>query len=60
MLSAAGTENYNTLLSTQKGLKAATRWLIGQNVLDQFRVAKEIAMEGKGASNRRPLITLQE
>jgi len=60
MLSAAGTENYNTLLSTQKGLKAATRWLIGQNVLDQFRVTKEIAMEGKGASNRRPLITLQE
>jgi len=60
MLLAAGTENYNTLLSTQKGLKAATRWLIGQNVLDQFRVAKEIAIEGKGASNRRPLITLQE
>jgi len=60
MLSAAGTENYNTLLLTQKGLKAATRWLIGQNVLDQFWVAKEIAIEGKGVSNRRPLITLQE
>jgi len=29
-------------------------------MLDQFRVAKEIAIEGKGASNRRPLITLQE
>ena len=54
MLSAAGTENYKTLLSTQKGLKAVTRWLIGQNVLDQFQVAKEIAMEGKGVSNRRP------
>jgi len=60
MLSAAGIENYNTLLSTQKGLKAATRWLIGQNVLDQFWVTKEIAIKGKGASNRRPLITLQE
>jgi len=60
MLSAAGTENYNTLLSTQKGLKAATRWLISQNVLDQFRVAREIAIEGKGATNRRSLITLQE
>jgi len=60
MLLVAGIENYNTLLLTQKGLKAATRWLIGQNVLDQFWVVKEIAMESKGASNRRPLITLQE
>jgi hypothetical protein len=59
MLSAAGTENYNTLLSTQKGLKAVTQWLISQNVLDQFRVAKEMVMEGKGVSNRCPLITLQ-
>jgi len=60
MLLAAGIENYNTLLLTQKGLKAATRWLISQNILNQFWVAKEIAIEGKGASNRRPLITLQE
>jgi len=60
MLLAASIENYNTLLLTQKGLKAATQWLIGQNVLDQFWVIKEIAIEGKGASNRRPLITLQE
>jgi len=59
MLSVAGTENYNTLLSTQKGLKAVTQWLISQNVLDQFRVAKEMVIEGKGASTRRPLITLQ-
>jgi len=29
-------------------------------MLDQFWVAKEIAMEGKGVSNRHPLITLQE
>jgi len=29
-------------------------------MLDQFWVAKEIAIEGKGVSNRRPLITLQE
>jgi len=60
MLLAASTENYNILLLTQKGLKAATRWLISQNMLDQFRVIKEIVIEGKGASNRRPLITLQE
>jgi len=60
MLSVASIENYNILLLTQKGLKAATRWLIGQNMLDQFWVAKEIAIESKGASNRRPLITLQE
>ena len=59
MLLVAGTENYNTLLSTQKGLKAVTQWLISQNVLDQFRVAKEIVIEGKGASSRRPLMTLQ-
>ena len=59
MLLAAGTENYNTLLSTQKGLKVVTRWLISQNILNQFRVAKEIAVEGRGASNRHPLMTLQ-
>jgi len=58
MLLAAGIENYNILLLTQKGLKAATRWLISQNMLDQFWVAREIAIEGKGATNRRPLITL--
>ena len=58
MLLAAGTENYNTLLSTQKGLKAVTRWLISQNVLNQFQIVKEIAAEGRGASNRHPLITL--
>ena len=58
MLLVAGIENYNTLLLTQKGLKAVTRWLISQNMLDQFWVIKEIVIEGKGASNRRPLITL--
>ena len=59
MLLVAGIENYNTLLSTQKGLKAVTQWLISQNILNQFRVAKEIATEGRGASDRRPLMTLQ-
>ena len=58
MLSVAGIENYNTLLLTQKGLKAVTQWLISQNVLNQFRVIKEI--ESKGASNRHPLVTLQQ
>ena len=50
----------NILLLIQKGLKAVTQWLISQNILDQFRVTKEIVIEGKGASNRRPLITLQK
>jgi hypothetical protein len=54
MLLVAGTENYNTLLSIQKGLKAVTQWLISQNVLNQFRVAKEIVTEGRGASDRYP------
>jgi hypothetical protein len=36
MLLVAGIKNYNTLLLTQKGLKAVTQWLISQNVLDQF------------------------
>ena len=52
MLLAAGTKNYNTLLLTKKGLKAVTQWLIRQNILDQFRVIREIAVEGKGASIR--------
>ena len=60
MLLVASIKNYNTLLLTQKGLKAVTQWLISYNVLDQFRVAREIVIEGKGASNRRPLMTLQQ
>jgi hypothetical protein len=59
ILLAAGTENYNTLLSIQKGLKAVTRWLISQNILNQFRVAKEMAVKGRGVSNGHPLITLR-
>jgi hypothetical protein len=58
MLLAAGTENYNTLLSTQRGLKAVIQWLISQSILDQFRVAKEIATEGNRAGNGWPLMTL--
>ena len=59
MFLTAGTKNYNMLFLTQKGLKAVTQWLISQNVLDQFYVAKEIAMEGKRASIRCPLMILQ-
>ena len=59
MLSAASIENYNTLLLTQKGLKAVTQWLISQNILDQFQVAKEMIIKSKRVSNRCPLITLQ-
>ena len=57
MLLAAGTENYNTLLSTQRGIKAVTQWLISQSVLDQFRVAKEIATEGNRAGTGFPRLT---
>ena len=59
MLLVAGTKNYNTLLSTQKGLKAVTQWLISQNILNQFYIIKEMVIKGRGASNGRPLITLQ-
>ena len=58
MLLAAGTDDYNTIPSTRRGLKAITRWLISQSVLNQFQVAKEIAEEGKGA-DRRPIGALQ-
>ena len=58
MLLVASIKNYNTLLLTYKGLKAAPRWLISQNMIDQFQVVKVIVIKGKGASNRRPLITL--
>jgi outer membrane protein OmpA-like peptidoglycan-associated protein len=58
MILAAGTEDYNTILSTRRGLKAVTRWLISQSILNQFQVAKEIAEEGKGV-DRYPLEALQ-
>ena len=37
---AAGAEDYNTILSTRRGRKAVTRWLISQSVLNQFQVAR--------------------
>jgi hypothetical protein len=58
MLLAAGTKNYNILLSTQRGLKVVTQWLISQSVLNQFQVVKEMAMEGNRAGNGWPLMTL--
>ena len=36
MLLAAGTDNYNILLLTQRGLKAVTQWLTSQSILDQL------------------------
>jgi hypothetical protein len=48
---AAGTTDYATLLGTKKGLRAVTPWLIWQNVLPQFSVAREMVADvGAGGS----------
>ncbi|KAH0174253.1 hypothetical protein KCU67_g860, partial [Aureobasidium melanogenum] len=43
MLRAAGTTDYRTLISSTKGLKAATAWFLQQGLLAQFEVAREMA-----------------
>lgn len=45
MLQRAGTSDLYTLLSTRRGLKAATSWFLSRGVLRQFSLAKEMAME---------------
>ena len=57
MILAAGTDDCNIILSTRRGLKAVTRWLISQSVLNQFQVVKGVAEEGNGA-DRYPLEAL--
>ena len=56
MFVAAGTMDYTTLLNTEKGLRAATSWLLKQGILPQFSVAKEMAEEDR--SMWRPLPSL--
>ena len=46
MWTRAGTTNYERLLDTPKGLHTVTEWLINQGVLDQFKVAAEMARDG--------------
>jgi len=41
MLREAGTSDSTTILSTSRGLKAVTQWVIRRGILGQFSLAKE-------------------
>ena len=43
MLQAAGTQDYTRLLNTRAGVKAATKWFLHANILQQFTLAREMA-----------------
>ena len=45
MLHRAGTSDFHTLLSTRRGLKAATAWFLNRGILEQFSLAREMAAE---------------
>jgi hypothetical protein len=45
LIQACGTERIDDILLRPVGAKHAARWLVRAGVLDQFRVAVEIAME---------------
>ena len=45
MLDAAGTNNLQKMLTTAKGLKAVTRWILTKGLLKQFALAKEQLLE---------------
>ena len=42
MLNAATTQNYRQIVSTAKGLKAATRMMMETDLLEQFALAKTL------------------
>jgi len=42
---AAGTADYNQLISSQRGLEVVTRWIIQEGMLPQFSRAKELLMD---------------
>ena len=52
MLREAGTTDFTTLLSTEKGLRAATRWFLRCGILSQFSQAKEVYTR-RGKRGRR-------
>ena len=45
MLQRAGTTDYHSLLSTKKGVKAATDWFLHLGLLKQFSLASEVIQE---------------
>lgn len=45
MLRRAGTSDFRKLLSTRKGLKAASSWFLDRGILSQFSLAREMAIE---------------
>ena len=54
----AGTTDYIELLTTQQGLKAVTKWFLHQNILQQFRWAREAALHPVQAHTWRELTPL--
>jgi hypothetical protein len=49
MLHRAGTSDYRSILRTNKGLRAVTRWLVRSGALQQFSLAREMAIEDVGS-----------
>lgn len=45
MLQRAGTTDYDSLLSTKKGIKVATDWFLHLGLLKQFSLARELIQE---------------
>lgn len=46
--STAGTDRYDKIMSTRKGLRAVARWAMSEGVLGQFSIAKEQADRAEG------------
>ena len=42
LVARAGTTDFQILTATNKGLKAATKWLMGTGILGQYRLAAEL------------------
>jgi hypothetical protein len=51
MLQQAGTDDYSSMLRTEKGITACTTWALKQGLLQQFHAARDMLNEEEQATH---------
>jgi hypothetical protein len=60
MFLQGGSQNLQTILTTNKGIQAATNWVLRQGILEQFRIPRRVMMENITAEFWQPLPKLSD
>jgi hypothetical protein len=55
MFLQGGSQDLQTFLTTNKGLQAATQWVLRQGILEQFKIPRKVLMENITAELWQPL-----